>query len=233
MPKRAIAQPTLLVAAMLLALVCSAQAHGTAAETSAPVASQNTPRGFVPQEGTDYILIDHPIKPVGEKVQVIEVFGFGCHFCADLQPDLAVWTKTLPADVKFGYLPARFGSFSDGFMRAFFTAQAMGVEEKSHGNVFKAVFDQNRVHSADDIPKLYADYGVDPKVFAARMQSVAIGAKVAAATDQAIRWNILGTPTIVVDGRYRAIESKMTGAQGLLHTVDWLVARQRLEHAKH
>jgi len=223
MPKHALPIRSLLIAMLVVASIASAPA-------ATPIAAKSIP---APVEGTDYIRIDTPDQPTGNKVEVTEVFGYGCHFCAKLQPDLAKWKKTLPVDVQFNYLPGPFGGLPDGFMRAFYAAQAMGVQEKSHDDIFKAVFVDKRVTTADDIPKIYADYGVDPKVFAATMQSFAVSAKVKAATDQAMRWGITGTPTIVVDGKYRVQQLTATGAQGMFHTVEWLIARQRPLHAKH
>jgi len=228
MPKYALPKQSLLIATLLLASVATAPAatHAVAASAAATVIP-------TPVEGTDYTTIDSPDEPTGNKVQVTEVFGYGCHFCSGLQPDLAKWKKTLPSDVQFNYLPGPFGGLPDGFMRAFYAAQAMGVQEKSHDSIFKAVFVDKRVATADDIPKLYADYGVDPKAFASTMQSFAVSAKVNAATDQAMRWGITGTPTIVVDGKYRVQLITATGPRGMFHTVEWLIARQRPLHAKH
>jgi len=223
MPKHALPIRSLLIAMLLVASIAAAPA-------ATPIAARSIP---APVEGTDYTSIDTPDQPTGNKVEVTEVFGYGCHFCSNLQPDLAKWKKTLPVDVQFNYLPGPFGGLPDGFMRAFYAAQAMGVQEKSHDSIFKAVFVDKRVTTVDDIPKIYADYGVDPKVFAATMQSFAVSAKVKAATDQAMRWGITGTPTIVVDGKYRVQQLTATGAQGMFHTVEWLIARQRPLHARH
>jgi thiol:disulfide interchange protein DsbA len=217
-------------AASSAATAAASTAAAAAVATVAP--PKGMPAGPTPVEGTDYFLIDTPDQPSGDKVQVVEVFGYGCHHCADLQPFLSAWKKTLPSDVQFSYLPGPFGGLPDGFQRAFFAAQAMGVQEKSHDNIFKAVHVDKRVVTADDIPKLYADYGVDPKVFASTMQSFAVSAKLASAQDQETRWGVDGTPTFVIDGKYRALQTA-AGPSNLLHTLDWLIAKQRPEHAKH
>jgi thiol:disulfide interchange protein DsbA len=212
------------------ASTASTAAASPAADASPP---KGAPAGAAPVEGTDYTTIDTPDQPTGDKVQVTEVFGFGCIHCSDLQPELATWKKTLPPDVQFNYLPAPFGGMPDQFMPAFYAAQAMGVEEKSHDAVFKAVFTDKTIAAPDDIPKFYAQFGVNPTVFASTMKSFAVKAKVAAATDQAMRWGITGTPSIVVDGKYRVPELTAGGAQGMFHTIEWLVAKQRPLHAKH
>jgi thiol:disulfide interchange protein DsbA len=213
----------------------AASAATTAATTTAKIAPpQGLPPGPTPELGKDYYLIDTPDQPSGDKVQVVEVFGYGCPHCAELQPFLSKWEKTLPSDVQFSYLPGPFGGLPNVFPRAFYAAQAMGVQEKSHDAIYKAVHVDKRVTTADDVPKLYVDYGIDPKVFASTMQSFAVSAKVNQAQDQETRWGVEGTPTLVIDGKYRAMQVVGEGGEArLLHTVDWLIAKQRPEHAKH
>jgi len=233
-------------AASTAATAGAAAVASAAADTSAPVAAsaaaapaapKGMPAGPTPVEGTDYFLIDTPDQPNGDKVQVVEVFGYGCPHCNAFQPTLAAWEKKQAADVEFSYLPAAFGPGSphcwDEFAHAFYTGQALGVPlSKSHDGIYKAVWDQKRfTGECSVIPSLYADFGADPKVFASTMQSFAVSAKVAAAHDQETRWGIEGTPTIIVDGKYRVLETA-AGPAAFLHAVDWLIAKQRPLHAK-
>ncbi|HEY2346803.1 MAG TPA: thiol:disulfide interchange protein DsbA/DsbL [Xanthomonadaceae bacterium] len=216
----------------------SAASSASAAATNAPPPPAGMPPGPTPVEGTDYTVIDTPDQPSGDKVQVTEVFGYGCPHCNALQPSLSAWEGKLPSDVQFTYLPAAFGPGAphcwDEFTRAFYAAQAMGISTaKSHVGVYKAVWDQHRFNDCTDIPKIYADFGADPKVFASTMLSFAINAKISNAHEQAVHWGVDSTPTIVVDGKYRVQELVNSGPQGMLHTVDWLIAKQRPLHAKH
>lgn len=206
------------LALCVAACVCSVAAAADVAVATTPV------------EGTDYVLIDNPDQPSGAKVQVTEVFSYTCIHCSNFQPFLAAWKKTLPSDVQFSYMPAAFGGIWDEWARAFYAAQALHVQEKSHDSIYKAVFVDKRVIKGEDIPAVYADYGVDPTVFASTMQSPAVSAKLAGAHGQEMHWGIQGTPTLIVDGKYRAAMNA-SGPAGLLHTVDWLIARQRAEHA--
>ena len=210
-------------------------AAGAAASNIAP--PKGFPPGPTPVEGKDYTVIDTPADITGPKVQVTEVFGFGCPHCNALQPALASWEKTIPSDVEFTYMPAVFGAGMphcwDDFARAFYAAQAMGVEPKTHDGVYKEVWDNHKMNDCAGIPAIYGDLGVDAKNFASTMQSFAVSAKVASAHELEMRWQITGTPTLVVDGKYAVGELTDTGPAGLFHTVDWLIAKQRPEHAKH
>ncbi|HTA65564.1 MAG TPA: thiol:disulfide interchange protein DsbA/DsbL [Xanthomonadaceae bacterium] len=226
---------------LLAAMACIVGTAGAAGVKNVTAQAAQS-AGPAPVEGTDYFLIDSPdsVKqgPIkGAKIEVVEVFGYGCPICSAFQPHLADWEKTLPADVHFSYLPAAFGQDPehcwDDFARAYYAAQSMGVQTKSHDGIYKEVFDQNRLAGGcASIPSLYTDYGVDEKLFASTMQSFVVTGQIGNAHEQVMRWGVDGTPTMIVDGKYRAPMTRAGGASGLLHTVDWLIAKQRPLHAK-
>lgn len=232
-------------AAVASAAAASPAAAGTAGTASdsgqgnRPPPPTGLPPGPTPQEGKDYLLIDTPDLPSGDKVQVTEVFGYGCPHCNALQPHLAAWEKKLPSDVQFTYMPAAFGPGPahcwDEFARGFYAMQAMGIPtEKFHDGVYKAVWaGAGFTGDCSVIPKVFSGFGVDAKTFSATAQSFAITAKVGQAHDQILRWGIDSTPTIIVDGKYRVLEQVDSGPDGMLHTIEWLIAKQRPAHAKH
>ena len=232
MPSSRIATCLLAVATIAL-LVLGADASQAAG--AKPVDAKPAVSSQAPVLDTDYFVIENAPPPTGTKVQVVEVFGYGCPICAAFQPHLADWEKTMPADVQFSYLPAAFGPDPehcwDDFARAFYAAQAMGVQAKSHDSIYKAKFEQFRIATCEAIPSVYADYGIDPKRFASTMQSFPVTVQLGKAHDQALRWGVDGTPMMVVDGKYRVALTRAGGAAGMLHTVDWLIARQRPLHA--
>ena len=199
----------------------------------AALASAKLPPGPAPVLGTDYFVIDTPERETGSTISVVEVFGYSCPHCAHFQPYVDAWKKKQPADVKFSYLPAVFGGIWEVFARAYYTADAMGVLQKSHNGIYNAVHVQHRVaNNVDEVAALYADYGVDKNVFASTMQSFAISAKVGAARELATRWGIEGTPTIVVAGKYR-VTITTAGEDVFLRNVDWFVAKERAERKAH
>src|ERR1700758_416182 len=87
-------------------------------------------------EGHDYFVIFQPqptSAPPG-KVEVLEVFSYGCPACNAFQPTLQLLKKSLPAQAQLDYLPAAFNTAEDWpmFQRAFFAAQALGIAERTH-----------------------------------------------------------------------------------------------------
>lgn len=158
-------------------------------------------------EGVDYAVIDdgQPYAPLAGRIEVVEVFGYWCHHCANFQPPLSAWKRKLPADVRFTYVPAVF-SAGDAFARAYFAAEHFGVLDKTHDALYPAIhvtglLAQNA--SVDEIARYYGQQGFDAAKMQAYMQSPQVDAKLQRAREFALRSGVEGTPTLIVNGRYR------------------------------
>jgi thiol:disulfide interchange protein DsbA len=183
-----------------------------------------------PRLGTDYEPLAEPMPTIGQGgIEVAEVFSYMCIHCANLQPLLNTWKPNQPADVRFEYVPGVFGGVSDNFARAYYAAQAMNLVDKTHDDLFKAVLIERKFTNAspEEIADWYAAYGADREAFLSTMQSFAVTAKLNRARQFALRGGVDATPMIIVNGKYRAMATGDRGMQGLLDTVDWLVAHER------
>lgn len=207
-----------------------APADAAPAAAAAPTTAALT--GPAPVEGADYQLIPNgqPFQPAAGKVEVAEIFGYVCPACAAFQPLVGPWKAGLPSDVNFVYVPAMFGNTWDDYGRAFYAAQTLGVQEKTHEALYAAIHSQKTLKgergrdSVEDIAKFYAAYGVDPKQFAATMGSFAVNAKTNSAKQFAQRSQISGTPSIIVNGKYLV---KGKSFPDMLRIADHLIARER------
>ena len=99
-------------------------------------------------EGRNYFLIN-PARPpaVGAgKVEVTEVFSYGCPACNLFVPEMHKLKQALPANAVLTYIPASFNPAEDWpmFQKAFFTAQMLGVAEQAHDAMFDAVWKTGR-----------------------------------------------------------------------------------------
>jgi thiol:disulfide interchange protein DsbA len=198
------------------------------AATPAVVAA--APTGPEPREGIDYQIIDPP-QPMSQspgKIEVAEVFAYYCIHCSTLQAKVNEWKPTLPADVEFRYVPMAHGQ-SEPFARGFYAAEAMGELARTHDGMFKAVAVERKVEQGtiEELADLYADMGVDREALLATSKSFAVNAQIARNQKSVTRWAIEATPTFVVAGRYRATSTPDRGHDGLLSTVEHLVARER------
>ena len=161
-----------------------------------------------PLAGEDYVLIDggQPYQPLaGKTIEVIEVFGYWCHHCAEFEPQVEAWKQKLPADVRFTYVPAVF-SDDDAFARAYFAASDAGALGRTHDDMFRAIHDDRILASnatIDEIAWFYGEHGLVPAKMKAAMTSPAMTARLQRARDFALRSGVEGTPSLVINGRYR------------------------------
>jgi len=182
------------------------------------------------QAGRDYFPIE-PAQPTasGDKIEVIEVFGYPCIHCANAAPVIAEWRKGLAPDVQLSFMPAVFGGIWEIYARVFYAAETMGVMERTHERLFEVLHTERRpIASVEDIATFYAEYGVSKEQFLATIESFPVGAKVANATRQVPLYQVEATPTIVVNGKYRVLApGGEDGYQKMLQVVDFLVAKER------
>lgn len=183
-----------------------------------------------PVEGRDYTLITPASETRSDRIEVVEVFGYSCSHCAHFQPLVSAWKKTLPDDVQFEYLPAAFGGIWEVYARVYYTAETMGVLDKTHDALFEALHTERRpIGKIEDLADFYAEYGVDKEQFLSALDSFPVNAKVASARERASAWSVEGTPTMIVAGKYRVMAPPQDrgGFKGMLEIVDGLIARER------
>ncbi|MCD9088181.1 thiol:disulfide interchange protein DsbA/DsbL [Stenotrophomonas sp. SY1] len=215
----------------------AADAASTDAAANTPVPAPARPVGPEPVAGTDYVVIEggQPFQPATGKIEVAEIFGYVCPACARFQPLVGSWKAGLPADVNFVYVPAGFGGIWDNYARAYYAAETLGVQEKTHDALYAAIhIDQTLkgergTDSVEDIANFYGKYGVDPKTFTDTMGSFSVAAKVNRAKQFAQRSKIGGTPSVIVNGKYLV---KGKGFEDMLRIADHLIARERAANAK-
>lgn len=206
---------------------------------AAPVAAPATADGPVPglKLGTDYQLVQNgqPFEPLNGKIEVVEMFNFVCPACASFQPLIGNWKKTLPADVRFTYVPAAFGGNWDQYVRAFYASQTMGIADKAHEKVYDAIHLEGKLKgergedSDADISAFYSQFGVDAKAFAGNMKSFAVTGKFNKAKQYFASQSIgatPSTPTIFINGKYRVLGRS---AEDRLRVADALIAHERAQ----
>lgn len=196
-----------------------------------PVAPQ-PPSGPAPVAGTDYIEIQggQPYQAAAGKIEVAEIFGYVCPACNAFQPLVGSWKAGLPSDVNFVYVPAAFGGTWDDYARAFYAAQTLGVQEKTHEALYRAIHAEQTLKgergrdSVEDIAGFYAGHGVDAKKFTDTMASFGVGAQINRAKQFAQRSQITGTPSLIINGKYLV---KGKSFPDMLRIADHLIARER------
>ncbi|KAA8919072.1 dihydroneopterin aldolase [Xanthomonas sontii] len=195
-----------------------------------PLSACAQPKSASAVEGEDYTLIANPkpFAPLAGKIEVVEVFGYTCPHCAHFEPLLEEWAGKQAKDVRLTLVPAAFGGYWDNFASAFYAAQQLGVQSRSHRAMFEAIHDKRSVPvqnvAPEELATFYAGFGVKPQAFIAAYQSPQVAAQVKAARDFAVHADISGTPALIVDGKYLV---KGKNFEDMLRIADALIARER------
>lgn len=176
--------------------------------------------------GKDYKVLSNPEKIEGNKIIVREFFWYGCPHCYNLEPYMQAWAKTKPADVVFMQTPAAMNPVWEQNARGFYAAQLLGYQAKTHQAMFDAIQkDRQKLFDQASIGKWYASQGVDINKFNSMYNSFAVNTRIARSNDAARRYQIAGTPAVVVDGKYL-----VEGEDGKVpQVVDFLVKKARAE----
>jgi thiol:disulfide interchange protein DsbA len=203
-----------------------------AADAAAALALANAGQGDGLVEGRDYETIKNgePWAPLNGKIEVVEVFGYVCPACAAFNPLVTSWKSKLPNDVRFTYVPAPFGPEWDPYAKAFYVAESMNLVDPSHDALIRAIHvDQSMPGEGDKpdeqaIANFYGKYGANPKEFLSTMNSFAISGQVNRGRQFMIRSGATGTPTLIVNGKYRVTGNSF---EDMLRIASALVARER------
>ncbi len=185
--------------------------------------------------GKDYSLVKPP-QPTesGNKIEVMEFFWYGCPHCNNLQPALEAWLKRKPADVEFKRIPAVFQDSWIPLTKAYYTIETMGLVDKLHQEMFAALHKQRLpMRDANAIFDWAASKGVDRKKFADTYNSFGINGRTQRSIELTRKFDIPGTPALVVDGQYLTSPSMSLKADRsvdydrFFQVVDGLIAEAR------
>ncbi len=181
------------------------------------------------QEGLNYKMIV-PAQPTatGDKIEIIEIFSYGCSHCHRFEPVLERWLKNKSDNIEFIHMPAIFNQQLALYARAFYAAQALGVLDKVHMPFFDAIhLQKRRLDTEEAIADLFEENGVDREKFSKAFRSFSVEAKVKRAAELGRRYGVQATPSMVVNGKYITNPGDARqGFRGMLNTVDELIAKE-------
>lgn len=195
-------------------------------------------------EGEHYERINPVVPPsTPGKVEVTEVFSYGCPYCYAALPLAERIKSSLPPYAQMNYVHASFIP-SEGwpmFQRAYLTAKAMGIAEANHEAFFEAIWDTgefplmdpatrrpsqplpNIAHAA----KFYARHaGIKEEDFLARSRQPDIDEAVRRSDALVKAWAVPGTPSFIVNGKYRTGKGIKT-SDDMVRVITYLVSLEK------
>ena len=182
------------------------------------------------QEGVHYFNIGQvPADTGSETVEVTELFSYGCSHCNTFEPYLESWNQSKPENVKFNRVAVAFGRRAWEMMaRAYITAEMLGIEDESHVAMMDAIWkERKQFRTVDELADFYMQFGIERSAFLANYQSFAADSQLRKSQRDVQLFGITGTPSMVVNRKYRVTSSKAVGDfNAMLDVVDFLVSKE-------
>jgi len=162
------------------------------------------------------------------KIEVAEVFWYGCSHCYALEPMLSDWVKKLPADVSFVRIPVIWNPVNETHARIYYTAEALGKLDQITPAMFRSIHVENRPMTDEkDIQLLFEQNGVSATDFNKAFRSFSVDSQIKRAKDLTVKYHVRGVPLIVVDGKYTTDGPEIHSHQDMLAVTEELIQRER------
>ena len=181
------------------------------------------------QAGVHYEIIDNPTSVRdSSKVEVIEVFWFGCNHCYALEPYLARWKKDMPQGVNFSKSPATWNEVLKTHARIYYTAKALGIEQQFIPAAFNTIQNEGRRLTGNtELEYFFKGFGVEKERYLSVSNSFGVNNAVKQADNRMRQWAVTGVPTLIVNGKYKVSGTREIGTSKLLDVVDFLIEKER------
>lgn len=170
-----------------------------------------------------------PARPLeqSDKVEVVDVFWYGCPHCFQFLPHMQEWEEGKPDYVVLRRLPAIFRDSWEIHARAYYTAEMLGRADELHTPLFRALHSENRpLSTRKSVRAFFAEHGVSEADFDNAYDSFTVDSKMRASEVMPRRWGVQGTPSVIVNGRYLISGRTAGGYDEMIKVIEALVERE-------
>lgn len=189
-----------------------------------------------PQMGKDFdktaqvINTDNP-----NKIEVIELFWYGCGHCHHMETPLNAWVKKLPDDVVFKRVPGLPNASWAPMAKAYYAMETLGVLDKLHTPLFDAIHKQKSLNPTDEkaaIIWVTKQSGLDKIKVEDAFRSFSTNTSLNRAANIFRASGATGVPSLIINGQF-ITSSTMAGNNDLaLKTADYIITNIRADKAK-
>lgn len=176
-----------------------------------------------------------PAQPTqsADKIEVLEIFWYGCPHCYAFEPYLRQWLANKSATVEFRQVPGILGNNWVPHAKAYYVAEALGILDKVHQPLFDAIHkDKRNIYTDDDIRAFFIGLGVDEARFSEIYNSQELLNKLRQAYELQQKYRITGVPTVIINGKYLTSPSMAGSHEQTLKVMDYLVDKELAESPK-
>jgi protein dithiol oxidoreductase (disulfide-forming) len=188
------------------------------------------------QPGLNYATLPSP-QPTGAKpgrVEIDEVFWYGCGHCYALDPTLEKWKQAKPAYVDFVRIPVMWAGLpQQQHAKLYYTLQELKRLDL-HSKVFDTIHKDRNLLAAPteaDARALQLAFckaqGITEQAFNAAYDSPAVAANLKRAEEATYRYGVASVPLMIVAGKYTTDVSMAGDPDKLVRLVNDLAASEK------
>jgi thiol:disulfide interchange protein DsbA len=159
------------------------------------------------EQGKDFKLLN-PAQPARSgQIEVLEFFSYACVHCYHLHQSMAPWKSSIANDVRLTHVPVVFTDSWEPMARLHYALQSLGLADALDDEIYKEVHVRhldlsNQLSTKPSRLDFIQQLAVDPDKFSAAYSSPGVERKLADGSKLEQLYQIRGTPTLVVDGKY-------------------------------
>ena len=178
-------------------------------------------------EGMYEVLQPPQSTETGDRIEVVDVFWYGCPHCYTFLPFMEAYDETRPEYVEIRRLPAIFRENWAAHARAYYTSELLGVTDSTHRPLFEEIHERrNPTDRREALAAFFERQGVDRTEFEKAYDSFAVESLVRKSILMQQRYGVRGTPSVIVNGKYRVTGRLAGGYDNVIAVVAALVERE-------
>lgn len=167
-----------------------------------------------------------------DKIEVVEVFWYGCPHCYHMDPVLNKWVENLPEDVTFKRMPGLPHRQWEPMAKAYFAMEDLGVLEKYHTALFDAIHGSNGFKGIVQSDKaaiawLSTISGLSQEKVKAAFYSFSMKNSLMQAKKFFRSSGATGVPSLVINGEYITSSTMANGNEAALEVADYIIENIR------
>ena len=181
------------------------------------------------QAGKHYQVLSNPATTEDpDKIEVMEVFWYGCSHCYQFEPIIAQWKKSIAPDVHFARTPAVWRPVMRTHAAVYYATQVLNAPDAIQNDIFELLAHSPSLEDQNRFAEIFEAHGIAREDYLKAVESFGVKSKVSQGEKRTSKhYKIQGTPELIVNGKYR-ISGRMAGGQAaMLSVADYLVDLER------
>mgnify|MGYP001434779752 FL=1 len=170
-----------------------------------------------------------------DKIEVVELFWYGCVHCFNMDPYLDKWADDLPKDVTFKRIPAIPRKDWVASAKAYYALESLGLVNKLHEKLFDAIHKEKLFKHNDTkalINWIALNGKLDKKDVEAAFNSFSMKSKLSRSFKIFKAAGATGVPTMIIDGKYFTSSTMAGGEQNAIDIMNFIIKNVRKDKAK-